>query len=173
MSKDKEVGTLTVLAFLSFTYLFNTPCSSQQSKLGICRVIHVFNQIVSPVYVTWNGTRITGPILIFQDEIQVINSTSLHDINSSNQPGALVCGSQSSSVVAWYMSDGTRVPDFPAEAFFQQTRETINGSSLAQLSRGVNSERNISDLFSGLWMCKVNGSSYGEVVVAIYQRENR
>jgi hypothetical protein len=118
-----------------------------------------------------NGTEITGPSLIFHEEILVINSSHVEEIDSQNLPGALQCVSESNAGVAWYFTDANGVPDSPATVF-QQTRVTTLSSSLAILSRGI-MMYDISDQTNGLWMCRLNGSSDGEAYVGIYHRGHR
>lgn len=119
------------------------------------------------VRILWNGTEIAGPFLIFHHEIQVINRTQAYETDSEN---TLWCVSESNAGVVWYFTDASRVPDSPA-TIFQQTRTTLN-SSLAILSRGTAGDDNTSRS-SGLWICRLNGSSDGEVPVGIYHRDSR
>ena len=116
----------------------------------------------------WNGAEIAGPIMIFHHEIQVINRTHAYETDSEN---TLWCVSESSAGTAWYFTDASRVPDFPATTFQQQTITTLN-SSLAILSRGT-ARDDLSNWSSGLWICRLNGSSDGEVPVGIYHRDDR
>lgn len=122
------------------------------------------------VYVTWNGTKITEPLMILEDEIVLINNTEIPEISNFTRPGALICISQSASAVAWYFANGTQIPDAPANTIFQQTRETAN-ISLSFLSRGAGSA-NFSD-FGGLLICRLNVTTNGEVLVGISHREDK
>lgn len=124
------------------------------------------------VYVTWNGTKITEPLMIFEDEIVLINNTEIPDISNFTRPGALICISQSASAVAWYFANGTQIPDAPATTIFQQTREIAN-ISRSLLSRGAGSV-NFSDGFGGgLFICRLNITTDGEVLVGISHREDK
>ena len=107
--------------------------------------------------------------MILQDEIEVVNSTTF-EITSTNHGGALVCQSGSSMGVAWYFADSSMVPGAPA-AVFQQTKESTH-TSYSVLSRGINSTAQLNHT-NGVWMCRVNGSTEGEITVGIYTREER
>lgn len=123
------------------------------------------------VYVSWKGTVTTGPLLIFHHEIQVINNTYAHEETSRmNSSGALWCVSESNAGVSWYFPDGTPVPGAPA-TIFQQNRVTVN-YSITVLSRGI-AAYDISDQSNGLWMCRLNESSDGELLVGMYHRDYR
>lgn len=127
--------------------------------------------LMAEVYVTWKGTEVTNPLLVFHDEIQVINNTYARETGSLNASGEpLFCASKSNAGVAWHFTDGTQVPDSPATVF-QQERNTLNFSQ-AWLSRGI-AMYDISDRSNGLWMCRVNESADGEMLIGIYYRDNR
>ncbi len=119
---------------------------------------------------TWNGTETAEPLLIFHDELLVLNGTGFEDIGGPYLNGTLVCMCQSPLGVAWHFADGNRVPDSPASVF-QQIRVMLN-SSLAVLSRGAASY-DISDQSNGLWMCRHNESADTEMIVGLYQRNYR
>ena len=120
------------------------------------------------VTLSWNGTSMTQPALIFQDEMQVINGNVLHNLSIS-VAGALLCSSSSPSGVTWHFTNSDQVPDSPASVF-QQTRKTGN-ISLALLSRGSH-RLDSSARSSGLWLCRLNGSTV-EMPVAIYRRNEK
>ena len=123
------------------------------------------------VSLTWNGSSVTRPVMIFQDEILILNDTLSEAINdlSGATAGVLLCSSQSPSGVSWYFANNDVVPDAPASVF-QQIR-SVGNSSLALLSRGMD-ESDFSSRSSGLWICRLNGSTI-EKPVAIYRRNER
>ena len=57
------------------------------------------------VSVTWNGTTITGPVLIYQDEL-LVNDTGISESPLTvglNDSGSLVCRSESQAdTVGWH-----------------------------------------------------------------------
>ena len=57
------------------------------------------------VNVTWNGTNITGPVLIYHDEI-IVDPGPTYSIGDITAPGALVCTSETTAYRAsWRPSD--------------------------------------------------------------------
>ena len=57
------------------------------------------------VTVTWNGTRITGPVLIiYHDEI-IVDPGPTYSVGDIATPGALVCTSETTSRASWRGSD--------------------------------------------------------------------
>ncbi len=75
----------------------------------------------SAVSVTWNGTTITGPVLIYSDEIPVDGSSN-NTIDDPNGPGALICRSEDRARVSWHYVSGiiVRGPEFTADMVFLQ-----------------------------------------------------
>ena len=59
---------------------------------------------------TWNGTSITGPVLIYQDELVVDDRTSPTATPTRN--GTLICTSQDQHRVGWTcrLNVSARVP---------------------------------------------------------------
>ena len=52
------------------------------------------------VNVTWNGTNITGPVLIYHDEI-IVDPGPTYSIGDITVPGALVCTSETTFRASW------------------------------------------------------------------------
>ena len=105
------------------------------------------------VFATWNGTRITGPVLIYHDEISVDPARSLGVLTA---PGALVCTSETRTRAGWRRADHVFFGDGPQATNLSQIR---SGSevvpSIARVSRdneGVNPS--FADQ-NGLWCCRV------------------
>ena len=123
------------------------------------------------VDVTWNGTRITGPVLIYHDEILVDAADGQRLVGDIAAPGALVC-STSISRVAWRRTDyvffGDRIrPD-------DELSQIRSGSSvipnLSRLSR-LNEDANPSAAHqNGLWCCRVSVAVAPFVCVGVYRR---
>ncbi len=61
----------------------------------------------SAVSVTWNGTTITGPVLIYKDELPI--DPNANTIGNSNGAGVLICRSEDSASTTWHFIDGFRV----------------------------------------------------------------
>ena len=81
--------------------------SSARGSCLACTKLCVFYTVV---FATWNGTRITGPVLIYHDEIIVDPTRSLGVLTA---PGALVCTSQSRPRTAWRRADHKFFNDEP------------------------------------------------------------
>ena len=96
---------------------------------------------------TWNGNTITGPVLIYHDEVLSVSS-----IGNPNRPGALVCKIDRVDTVAWYWPQGFFVLVRPSERDFEQLR-TDNGS-VSLLSRTTTYTPTISPNRNGLWTCR-------------------
>ena len=114
--------------------------------------------LLHAVFVTWNGTRITGPVLICHDEISVDPARSLGDITA---PGALVCTSETRPRSNWRRADYSDGPQAP---LLSQIRSDV--PSRARLSRdneGVNPSFSHQN---GLWCCQVNSVGDDADVVA-------
>ena len=56
--------------------------------------------------VTWNGTTISGPVLIFQDELVRDDRT---DVLATPVDGTLICISENQARVGWHYADGSLV----------------------------------------------------------------
>ena len=107
--------------------------------------------------VTWNGTLVTRPILIYHDELN--DNPMLGDVDG---PGALVCRSQTRPITQWRMTTGTLVQETGGD--FNQIRtaaETFPSFSL--LSRGTTSTP---ENFDGLLICRVDTRGDGPNVFA-------
>ena len=121
---------------------------------------------------TWNGTTITGPELIYVDEI-LANTTEIGD---PNRPGALICRSDYSGRVSWHFPSGITVtPHNSSNATFRQIR-TQEGV-LPSLSRLTPSREGVVDTradANGVWHCRLNAvgvSGYdGQINVGIFSR---
>ena len=111
----------------------------------------LFFHIVS---VRWNGTTITGPVLIYHDEIPLAVGTS----------NSLICRSSANTGVAWHLMDGTTVR---AVGVFNQAISSSGMTSQLQHSRD-NDESTAGH--NGLWSCRLNGNAESAIPVGLYQR---
>ena len=103
------------------------------------------------VSVTWNGSTITGPVLIFIDEI-LVDTTAVGD---PNRPGALICRSEDSGRASWHFPDGIIVTpqESSSSETFRQIR-TEEGVSRLSLSREGVEATNVEA--NGVWHCRLN-----------------
>ena len=101
---------------------------------------------------TWNGTLVTGPILIYHDELRLDGNDNpmLGDVNG---PGALVCRSESRPLAQWRMTTGMMVQDTGGDINQIQT-DTQATPSFSRLSRGTTNSP--PENFDGLLICRVN-----------------
>ena len=100
---------------------------------------------------TWNGTAITGPILIYHDEI-TDDLTTVPTVWNSNGPGDLVCRSENHEEARWRNPNGHSVP---RSGNYRQVRSAAGVPSLSQLSTPNQLTGN--DV-SGLWICQVSNA---------------
>ena len=124
--------------------------------------------------VTWNGTVITGPVLIYQDELVVDNRADPEA--SPVRDGTLICRSENQAQVGWHLPGKKEVSDSSSSTGtgdFRQTR--TNSTATPSVSRlSVNREdvsRNESQT-NGLWTCRLNqkASDPTAISVGIYGR---
>ena len=104
------------------------------------------------VSVTWNGSTITGPVLIYLDEI-LVDSHNTTEIGDPNRPGALICRSEDRARVSWHFTRGSIV----GGSTFKQIRTGAEVTpSLSRLSGNrENAEATAVD-FNGVWHCRLN-----------------
>ena len=128
----------------------------------------------------FNGTNITGPILIYHDEI-VPNNTIPTDENSDD-PGDLVCRSASIGRTFWRGPTGATVPITTSGDFYNvRTPESDPQSHpfLARLST-IDYLNSTDPTINGLWVCPLGFTGDIEVqdvidsfiYVGIYSRNS-
>ena len=107
------------------------------------------------VTLTWNGNAITGPELIYQNEL-----------------GSVVCRSDNSSQVGWHFANGALVPPTGlTDPHFQQIRTSSSATpSVSSLINNRPDQASISAAANGLWTCRLNGGFSTAVPVGIYAR---
>ena len=127
---------------------------------------------------TWNGTLVTGPILIYHDELRFDGNDNLM-LGDLDGQGALVCRSQIRTGAFWRNTAGKTIPatDQP------DGRNDINVirndpddvPSITRLSRGTTTSPT-DNLFDGLLLCRVFDSDVPDVIanfryVGLYNRQ--
>ena len=101
------------------------------------------------VSVTWNGTTITGPILIYYDEIRSAADTILI-VDDSNEAGNLVCRSENHKTTNWRYPRGPHIRNL-VNGDYQQVQSP---GSLPSLSRLYTTQDTSTDpQYNGLWVC--------------------
>ena len=120
--------------------------------------------LLSAVSVTWNGTTVSGPVLIYQDEIGSVDAVADDDPRNG-----LSCRSASSEMAGWHLPFGPFISSNDTSSPFVTIR-TDSGviPSASRLVRGVRLE---TDSASGLYTCRWNGVAEGSIPVGIYLRE--
>ena len=124
----------------------------------------------------WNGTTITGPVLIYLDEILVDNYTTA-EIGDVSRAGALVCRSEDRARVSWHFTNGVIVSDAPrtdSRTFIQtRTGEGVT-PSVSRFSLSRESVASISIEHNGVWHCRLNAMDRGsydqQIDVGIFTR---
>ena len=115
---------------------------------------------------TWNGTNITGPVLIYQDELVV------DDHATPTRNGTLTCTSQDQHRVGWHLPGGTAIHE-DATGDFRQIR-TGSGvtPSVSRLSADREDVSRDDATTNGLWTCRLNGNATvpTSIPVGIYGR---
>ena len=119
---------------------------------------------------TWNGTNITGPVLIYQDELVVDDRASPTATPTRN--GTLTCTSQDQHRVGWHNAGGSSL----LEGVTAVLRQIRTGSgvtpSVSRLSVTIEGISDDDDSNNGLWTCRLNGESGvpTPIPVGIYSR---
>ena len=102
----------------------------------------------------FNGTTITGPILIYHDEI--VSDTAIPTDENSDGPGDLVCRSASIGRTFWRTPTSSTVPTTTSADFYQVRTPASDPQwypFLARLST-IDNYLNLTDsTINGLWIC--------------------
>ena len=115
--------------------------------------------------VTWNGTIITGPVLIYQDELIIDNRT---DVLAPPLDGTVICRSENQATVGWHYADGSLVDTSTNGHFRQKRRFTL--PSVSRLTTNRPDEALTNTTANGLWTCRLFASINGAIPVGIYAR---
>ena len=133
------------------------------------------NQCITHLYVftvtvTWNGTAITGPVLIFQDELVRDDRTN---VLATPVDGTVICRSENQAQVGWHLANGSIVQAGTTGNQLRQRRtssSTTSTPSVSRLSTNRSDGALTSTAANGLWTCRLNGGFTGAVPVGIYAR---
>lgn len=109
------------------------------------------------VSVTWNGTAITAPVLIYHEEVLADPEPPYLLGDDLNRTGALVCRSESRTRAAWRYTDGEFFDDVtirmnPRGGYQQIRSDNVTVPSVSRLSRVSPTAANE---INGLWTCRV------------------
>jgi hypothetical protein len=118
----------------------------------------LWSVLSTAVFVTWSGTRVTGPLLIYHDEIGV-DPGPAYDIGDSNSDGALVCTSATRPIAGWRVADHDFFNDVSGSISttrLNQIRAPASDPTVARLSRDNGAVSSSDPDQNGLWACRVN-----------------
>ncbi len=110
---------------------------------------------------TWSGQPITGPVLIYHDEI-LVDSGPPYLLGDLNRQGALVCISEGRPRISWRSSDGEFFADvnndgLSSSTAYQQIRNLgTDLPNFSRLSRASSSINPPAANQNGLWACRAN-----------------
>ena len=118
--------------------------------------------------VTWNGTTITGPVGIFQDELVRDDRTN---VLATPMDGTLMCRSENQAQVGWHFASTQLVSPTSTNNHFRQRRTSSSATpSVSRLTTNRPDEALTSAAANGLWSCQLNGRPSTAVPVGIYAR---
>ena len=127
-------------------------------------------QCTFTVTVTWNGTTITGPVLIFQDELVRDDRTNPL---ATPRDGTVICRSENQTQVGWhfapiYNANGVLVSTSSTTNHFRQRRTSSSATpSVSRLTTNRPDKALTSAAANGLWSCRLNGLGITAVPVGI------
>ena len=120
------------------------------------------------VTVTWNGTTITGPVLMFQDEL--VRDDRIN-VLATPVDGTLICRSGNKARVYWMFANNVFVSSASTTSYFRQRRTSITATpSVSRLTTNRPDEALTSAAANGLWSCRLNGGFGTAIPVGIYAR---
>ena len=128
----------------------------------ICTYVRVFT-----VTVTWNGTTITGPVLIFQDELVRDDRTN---VLATPMDGTVICRSENQAQVAWHFANGVSISATSTNHFRQRRTSSSATPSVSRLTTNRPDEALTSAEANGMWICALNAGISIAVPVGIYAR---
>ena len=118
--------------------------------------------------VTWNGTTITGPVLIFQDELVTDDRTN---VLATPRDGTLICRSDNQAQVCWHFANAQLLSTRSTINHFRQRRTSSSATpSVSRLTTNRPDEALTSAEANGLWTCRLNADISTAVPVGIYAR---
>ena len=120
------------------------------------------------VTVTWNSTTITGPVLIFQDELVRDDRTN---VLATPMDGTVICRSENQAQVGWHFASRAFISTTSTTNHFRQRRTGSSATpSVSRLTTNRPDEALTSAAANGLWTCRLNAGISTAVPVGIYAR---
>ena len=119
--------------------------------------------------VTWNGTTITGPVLIYQDEIIPDNRDNVE--TDPPLDGTLICRHETQAQVGWHFANGQALSDTSTTNHFRQRRTgTTATPSVSRLTTNRPNQPFENIIGNGLCTCRLDGDFNSAIPVGIYIR---
>ena len=115
---------------------------------------------------TWNGTTITGPMLIYQDEIISDNRAVL----ATPLDGTLICGHETQAQVGWHFANGQALSTRLDFNFRQRRTGTTATPSVSRLTTNQPDQPLENVIANGLWTCRLDGDAFSAIPVGVYIR---
>ena len=113
----------------------------------------------------------TGPILIYHDEILAADPTNSVQINDT-APGTLICTSANvavSGIASWHLPNNAAVPN--TEGFYQKLAfDVFRGRYRSRLTRSQQNLMLTDADHNGLWTCRENNGTHVPIPVGLYYR---
>ena len=127
------------------------------------------SDVLRTVTVTWNDTAITGPVLIFQDELV---RDDRGNVLATPRDGTLICRSENQARVGWHFTPDSNSGQLLTSSSTFHFRQRRTGStatpSVSRLTTNRPDEALTSAAANGLWTCRLNGDTSTAVPVGIY-----
>ena len=118
---------------------------------------------------TWNGTTITDPVLIYQDEIISDNRDNVE--TDPPLDGTLICRHETLAQVGWHFANGQALSYTSTINHFRQRRTgTTTTPSVSRLTTNQEDQPLENVIANGLWTCRLDGAVSGAIPVGIYVR---
>ena len=116
---------------------------------------------------SWNGTAITGPVFIYQDEII---RDDRPDVLATPMNGTVICRSQKKPTAGWYYASGIQVSTASTTPLLKMIRKHNAVPSVARLTTNSPDEANTHSRANGLWRCRATTDRTQIIPVGIYAR---
>ncbi len=107
------------------------------------------------MYVTWNGTNVTGPELIYHDEVIQDGDSPPYTVGNPNRPGALVCRSETDDAIDWWWPHNFSVVEPVNNRGFHQVKEQNGTISRVSRTTFYNVAADNTPNRNGLWTCRL------------------
>ena len=164
------ISTLLFGILLSSMSVTSCKLVVHEYDYSICNIMCGLFYIVT---VTWNGTTITGPVLIFQDELVRDDRTN---VLATPVDGTVICRSENQAQVGWHFvpslngDTGVLLSLSSTNHFRQRRTSSSTAPSVSRLTTNRPDEALTSAAANGLWTCRLNGGFSTAVPVGIYAR---